>query len=185
LELIEGKINFIGEIVEGARKIRKLYSENFIKEGRRPAGRLLCKEITKKGVRYETIVVPSHMTEKLLHHFHNEAVGAHMGASKLIGKLSQRFYWDGIIVDSKRWCNACRFCRQRKSVANTKAGLPQQMPPTTELGQIIAIDLAGPLPETANGNKYIVTIMDTFSRYVSAVPVQAMKANMDSLVWCT
>ncbi len=78
-----------------------------------------------------------------------------MGARKLIGKSSQRFYWDGIIVYSKCWYTACRFCRQRKSVASTKAGLPQQMPQTTELGQIIAIDLVGPLPETANGNKYI------------------------------
>lgn len=40
----------------------------------------------------------------------------------------------------------------------------------------IATDFVGPLPETRNSNKYIVTLLDDLSKYLIAAPVQSTDA---------
>ena len=35
----------------------------------------------------------------------------------------------------------------------------------------VCIDLTGPLPTTVNGNKYVVTLVDYFSKWPEAVPL--------------
>ena len=50
--------------------------------------------------------------------------------------------------------------------ANTKALL--QSIKTTRPWQLIGIDFVGPLPETTEGNKYILSIIDLFSKFALA-----------------
>ena len=38
------------------------------------------------------------------------------------------------------------------------------------------IDLVGPLPKTRNGNKYILSIEDSFYRFVKAIPIKTKEA---------
>ena len=80
--------------------------------------------------------------------------------------------WEGIVVDAKRWCNACKQYRERKGLQNKNAGIPQQMPQGSAVGQIVAIDIVGPLPITERNNRYIVTIVDTYSTFMALVPVE-------------
>lgn len=40
----------------------------------------------------------------------------------------------------------------------------------------MGIDLIGPLPETARGNKYIVTLTDYFSKWAEAAPLSSKHA---------
>ena len=43
-------------------------------------------------------------------------------------------------------------------------------------GERLNIDLVGPLPKTANGNRYILTREDSFSRYCQAIPIKTKEA---------
>jgi hypothetical protein len=73
-------------------------------------------------------------------------------------------------------CNfsrACLFCRSRKSVPVSKSGLPQRLPEITRLGNMMAYDIVGPLNKTKSDNQYVLTMMDMYSRYVEAVPINA------------
>jgi hypothetical protein len=76
----------------------------------------------------------------------------------------------------KSYCRACQFCFKRKRVADAKAGLPLSLPTTTRSNQIVSIDYVGPVTETENGNKFILTIMDHYSRFIAAVPCKAATA---------
>jgi len=152
-------------------RFSKFVEKYFMKEG------VLCRATQLEEKRYEAVVVPTAKVEKILAYLHNGVAGGHLGAKKLIAKMKPRFFWEGMVVDAKRWCNACKQCRQRKSVQNKNAGVPQQMPQGLVVGQIVAIDIVGPLPITARNNRYIVTIMDTYSRFVAAVPVENISAD--------
>lgn len=39
--------------------------------------------------------------------------------------------------------------------------------------QWLGLDVRGPLPQTGNGHKYILTVTDYYSKWVEAVPMQS------------
>ena len=43
-----------------------------------------------------------------------------------------------------------------------------------QLFHTITMDIAGPLPQTKSGNRFILSIIDVFSKYVSLYPVRNM-----------
>ena len=43
--------------------------------------------------------------------------------------------------------------------------------------QIMAVDLLGPLPESKNGNRYVLVVGDYFSRWMEALPVPNQEAS--------
>jgi len=45
----------------------------------------------------------------------------------------------------------------------------------------VGIDLIGPLPRTKNGNRYIVTLVDYFSKWPEAAPLQDKTADSVAL----
>ena len=40
----------------------------------------------------------------------------------------------------------------------------------------VAIDLMGPFPESGNGKKYVLVIVDIFSKWIEAYPVPNIEA---------
>ena len=42
--------------------------------------------------------------------------------------------------------------------------------------QIMAVDLVGPLPESEQGNSYIMVIGDYFSRWMETIPIPNQEA---------
>lgn len=50
---------------------------------------------------------------------------------------------------------------------------PDNVIEVTEAWQWLCLDVRGPLPETANGHRFILTVTDCYSRWVEAAPMQA------------
>ena len=48
--------------------------------------------------------------------------------------------------------------------------------PVTKVWHRVGIDLMGPLPETKEGNKYIITLSDYFSKWPEVAPLQSKSA---------
>ena len=106
---------------------------------------------------------------------HDSPVGGHLGQDKVIGKLQQRFYWPGSIIDAKHWCNTCPSCAARKTHP------PRQQAPLNTITtgtpmQTVAVDILGPLPQTSSGNRYILVAMDYFTRWDEAYAIQNQEA---------
>lgn len=76
----------------------------------------------------------------------------------------------------KRWCESCDLCARCKpgpGVGNSplqqfKVGAPLQC---IELDHV-PVDIVGPLPETKNGNLYILVIGDYFTKWKEAFPIR-------------
>lgn len=50
---------------------------------------------------------------------------------------------------------------------------PENVIEVTEPWQWLGLDVRGPLPQTLNGHKYILTVTDFYSKWVEAVPMQS------------
>lgn len=129
------------------------------------------------------LVVPKPIRFEIMQNLHNNRISGHLGREKTLNKVRARFYWPGMTTDINRWCQTCGPC------ARTKAGPGKGKSPMnhcTVYGPLdcIAIDIMGPLPETDDGNQYIMVIGDYFTKWKEAyaIPNHTAMTVADKLV---
>ena len=122
------------------------------------------------------LVAPKQIRPLILEELHQGIGSGHLGQEKTLDCLKERFYWPGHFSDVHNWCKSCVSCTTRKtSTPRRKAALG-----TIVAGypmQIIAIDLVGPLPESDNGNQYMLVVADYFTCWVEAFPLPNQEAS--------
>ena len=137
------------------------------------------KDQTRQKVRKirEVVVVPETLITSVLFHFHGSAIGSHAGVSRTHNNIVTRFYWRGLTRHVRRWIGACLPCRQRKTSRNHHASFPGIMP-VTGPWHTVAIDFQGPFYETKRGNKYVLGVICTYSKWPICVPLPSRKAHL-------
>ena len=74
---------------------------------------------------------------------HDSSRGVHMGISKTIAKITEKFYWIGINKDVIKWISECDKCQRTEKI---KAVATVLKPIKTEgPWQMVGVDLIGPL----------------------------------------
>ena len=79
-----------------------------------------------------------------------------------MSRAINRCYWPYMRRDISKLVQECDTCQKVKRGKRTFAGLVPIR--TTRPGQIITSDIAGELPETKNGNKYALVVVNHFSK---------------------
>jgi hypothetical protein len=96
---------------------------------------------------------------------HNSRAG-HFGVEKTIQKLlAQGISWPEIRKDVRRFIKKCPCCQK---MSDMKVAIETHPFTTASYSMMdrVCIDTIGPLPEDEQGNKYIITMIDAFSRFV-------------------
>lgn len=99
---------------------------------------------------------------------------AHIGAKKTYNLLNNKYYWMNMDFDVRLFIGTCRSCAERKSGPNrkhSKESLQSNYP-----FQKLSLDVTGPLQCGRHGERYILGIVDNFSRYTSLIPLKRATA---------
>ena len=104
----------------------------------------------------------------------------HDGRSVMVNKIQKhwKYWWPGMRKDIALWCESCNTCQHVKEggyKAYKRAGKLKLFAATRPFEQI-SVDIVGSLPTTISGYRYIVTMIDKFSRYCMFVPVEDIRA---------
>jgi ribosomal protein L21E len=121
------------------------------------------------------LVVPSTLRKEILFMLHSHKSAGHLGITKTLGKLRQRFYWPGYKADVERWCKHCKVCETINSSLNPKKAPLQQKPVHRRMDRI-ACDIMGPVEISENGNRYILVVCDYVSKFTEAYPLADITA---------
>ena len=101
-------------------------------------------------------------------------MGGHKGVNKTYDRIKQHYYWEGLKDDIQKRIQFCLPC-QLKKLVRFKPKNPMIITDTPgTCMEKICIDIVGPLPKTANGNEYILTMQDTFSKFAMAAALPNM-----------
>ena len=121
-------------------------------------------------------VVPQVLVDDVLHALHGGIGGGHLGITKTLRKIRERFYWPGLQKDVEDWCRKCARCAQAKS-PSTSARAPLVPSVVGVPMERVALDIIGPLPKSRRGNKYVLVISDYFTRWAEAVSLPNQEAS--------
>lgn len=122
------------------------------------------------------VVIPVKLFDMLFRYYHESPSAAHLGIRKTLARI-EPFFWakdlKQIITDRVRSCVQCQRCKQ---APNTNVGhLASEL--VCKPWEKIFVDHIGPLPRSSKGNKYILTIVDAFSKFVIMLPARNTQAS--------
>ena len=119
------------------------------------------------------LIVPDHKRKKLIWKHHR--ILGHPGTEKTSEAISRDYYWPGMMREIRELLSQCKPCLHSK-YQNGRIPAPLQNIKTTEPFQIIGIDISGPFKKTRNGYKFILGIIDYFSKYICLIPMKEITA---------
>jgi hypothetical protein len=97
--------------------------------------------------------------------------GSHIGSRPLLGKnFRQRFYWPKAASDAAELVKKCEGCQKYARDQKQPSSLTQLIQPTWPL-QRWGLDLLGPLPPAQGNLKYVVVVVEYFSKWIEAKPL--------------
>lgn len=109
---------------------------------------------------------------KIINEMHNCPVGGHQGVQRTVERIKLYITWPGLEQDVTEYVRKCKICQISKE-SNHKIKQRLEITDTHDRPWIkIYLDIVGPLPQTENDNKYILTCQDNLSKYVIVIPIK-------------
>jgi ribosomal protein L21E len=99
----------------------------------------------------------------------------HAGVNKVMYVASENYYWPGMDEDINVHIRGCLDCQLTKG-KDPKDRAPFQPSLVGEPFERIAIDISGPFHQSVHGHKYILAIIDYFSKYPVLIPLKRVDA---------
>jgi cleavage and polyadenylation specificity factor subunit 1 len=110
--------------------------------------------------------IPHRYRQAVFNSIHNLAHPGIKGSTDLVRR---RFVWPSLKKDVKNLASTCIPCQRSKVWRHTNSAV-STYPPVTSRFSHINLDLVGPFP-TSQGYRYLLTIVDCFSRWPEAGPL--------------
>ena len=115
------------------------------------------------------LVVPVQKRKDFIKQFHDSLFAGHLGITQTVFRLIDRVYWPGLRRDVHTYITSCTICIAQKSPC------PQKVPMGhVEVGhrwERVAMDLLDMSVTTARGNRYVLVMVNCFTRWTEACPL--------------
>lgn len=114
--------------------------------------------------------------QTILREYHITPLGGHQGVNRTYKRIRERYKWQKMFKDVKRFIKTCRSCQLNKCSKTTK--MPMIITTTSTYPfEKIFLDIVGPLNQTNNFNKYLLTFQDDLSKFSIAIPIPDQEAS--------
>ncbi|EFO97374.1 hypothetical protein CRE_16625 [Caenorhabditis remanei] len=122
--------------------------------------------VTKYGAALR--VVPAEKRKELFLEAHGGTFGGHWNPEKVDAMLGKKFWWPGMRAWIGKWSKECQQCL----CGNAKRILTSPLTPieASEPLEIVALDLLD-FGLSSSGNRYVLSIVDLFSKYAGVVAI--------------
>lgn len=121
-------------------------------------------------------VVPKRGRRGLLEQFHSPPPAGHFGIAKTLYRLAEQYYWPKMKVDVSKFIARCRVCASQKVSHTARPGFMGQHKQIKFPWQLVGCDIVGPLPKTKSGYRFILVVVDWFTKFSLLKPLKQADA---------
>ena len=118
---------------------------------------------------YPRILLPREFQDSITQRAHQEI--GHQGGRKTLYRLQRTYKWSGQWKSVQCTVRRCALCQVHGD--KRRFPPPSEMPVAHYPGQVMALDLVGPLTPTKDGFRYLVTAIDHNTGWLDASPIKA------------
>ncbi|GES83881.1 KRAB-A domain-containing protein [Rhizophagus clarus] len=118
-------------------------------------------------------VVKQDEIDDVLHHMHSDPLAGHFSLDEIYRKIKIQYYWPQMFEDVRNYVKTCDECQRRGKNRRAEPLHP------IKIGQPfdrVGMDIVGPLPQTKDGNKYIVVATEYLTKWPEARAIPDAKA---------
>lgn len=108
------------------------------------------------------------LIKQILQDYHDSPIAGHPGFQRAYAKIKQFFYWENMKSDIREYIRACSVCQTSKTDFKSNKSPMEITTTSTKFGEQVAMDIVGPLPQTKNGNRFILTLQDDLTKLIDA-----------------
>ena len=141
-------------------------------------GHILC----RRAGGTDRVVVPRAWRTEVMRLAHEDVGAEHGGRDRTRAMVARHFWWPSWRADVDHFVSSCDECQRTARAPVTRPGrrgiLDAPRPWHT-----IAVDMAGPLPRTKEGNVYILVAVDHFTRFAITAAVPRADARTAARFW--
>ena len=123
------------------------------------------------------LVLPKSCRKDIMTTMHDSKFAGHPGMSRMTTLISRKFYWPRMKHDIESWVSYCTTCYLNKRGPNQR-----KYPLLQEISgvpfQRVAFDTVSPLELTEMGNRYILVLLDYYTKWAEAYPIPNHKSEI-------
>lgn len=123
-------------------------------------------------------VAPREDRQNIIRSCHDPPTCGHPGIFKTTARVAENFYWPKMKHSVAKFVRQCTTCIQTKPELKKPAGgMLSASCTASRPWELVSIDLVGPLPRSSSGYSYILSVQDTFSKFVLLFPLRTATAS--------
>lgn len=115
--------------------------------------------------------VPAQYRRNVFDAIHNIS---HPGIRNTRKIISQKYFWPSMNTDIRLWAKTCIPCQKSKIHRHTSSELAEF--PPTDRWEYLHCDVVGPLEPSAQGHRYLITMIDRTTSWMECVPTDTITA---------
>ena len=118
------------------------------------------------------ILVPQSLKKRIFEVSHEHLSAGHFGIEATMARIHRNFIFFNMKTEVQNRIKICNECIAKEKQKSLKDGVHH----SRRLGfplELLYVDLVGPLCETAEGYKYIMSVEDGFSKFVNLFPLRS------------
>ena len=104
----------------------------------------------------------------VLKYAHDSKFSGHGGVTSTFNRLRLDFWWSNMWSDIQKYVRECESCQRFKQGAPQRASSGKVGGECPHPFHTVNIDIKGPLPRSKSGKTYIISWIDTATRYALA-----------------
>ena len=136
---------------------------------------ILIQEVDTSFGHRKRILVPDSLKEAVFRMSHQHRSAGHFGVTATVMRVRRNFWYPALQTDVRTRVATCLSCLAKVTKEKLRAGVHVPQRSGYPL-QTVFVDLVGPLSVTSQGNQYILSVEDGYSRFIRLYPLKNKEA---------